>query len=92
MARNELFDLTQGTIAGRGDPFAFVFARRNARELSNCRPTELALAQPYRELRKLFERFGDAHALLRPARFITEHALHIFGKASEAEMNVGSGP
>jgi len=86
----ELFDLTERASPRDFDPLALGLCNGDARELPGSRPVNGAVAERLFELGQMLECFGDAKALLGPARFAAEKTLDVFYEASKSEMDVGS--
>jgi hypothetical protein len=92
MPSYELFDLTERASPRDFDPLMLGLCNSDARELPGSRPVNGAVAERLLEFRQIFECFGDAKALLRPARLVAKKTLDVFHEGSKSEMDMGSAP
>src|SRR5690348_11637405 len=82
-AGDEALDVAGGSAFGLGDPLALGALGRDAGELADCGPMELAALQAISQLRQLFQGEGDSEALLglpagpaeEPLRVLAEGAV-----------------
>src|SRR5262245_29319138 len=87
-ARYQSLDLPNAWAARGSEPFGLCARRRNARELAERRPADLAAFERLPHFFQHFERFGDAQFLERQVGRVAEEPFDVFDEASEAELGV----
>jgi hypothetical protein len=90
--RHAALDIADALSVGGVQPRLLGLGGSDPSELADDRPEDLALSQRRGEQRQAFERLCDAEALLGHLRAMTEKALGIFVKRTDAETGVDADP